>query len=259
MKNDKQPSVRINGVPLSESREARFPQAPITPSNDLIGETGETPQGYSVRAETVRFDQGGLRVRLILKKDDQFIRHMDLTAMLCRDLVPIIEKAAGLAGSLLESRPDSTNKPWWDRVSVSDFRTRIADQSRSELQPMVSELKTAVMFAQSTYEASKTMRAKDDLRRLVAKRRELRQRLTVLDRESVAAKSSESKMALLPSVHEHKRPDKLAKKPYTEQLLYYFGRLVEQRLGRTESEAMFTEARSHIQIASDSHADEEPS
>lgn len=47
-----------------------------------------------------------------------------------------------------------------------------------------------------------------------------------------------------------RRPGRLAKSTYTEQLIYHVGRLIEDRLGRSESEDLFKIARERINTES---------
>lgn len=61
---------------------------------EYIGVTDSTPNGYRLEVGTVRFDGAGMRVRLRLTKDRQFVKHFDITTQLLAMALPLLRNAA---------------------------------------------------------------------------------------------------------------------------------------------------------------------
>jgi hypothetical protein len=87
-------------APVPDARSSGF----VDPQDELIGETYPTPRGYSLSVYSIRFDNEGKRVRLVLRHDAEFVRNFDLTTLLLRDALPILEKAAGLGSCSHETK-----------------------------------------------------------------------------------------------------------------------------------------------------------
>lgn len=233
----RQPDVTVNGVPLNKlvlpAADAR------TFVEDIVGETNKTRTGYKVRVECVRIPGAGMRVRLILTKDEQFIRHLDLTTVLCRDLIPIFTEAAKIGGNIEEMSSPDAKETWWKTISVSEFDERLTGLDAKAAQLLISDLKTEITFVQTNFEITKNFRAKDELRWLILKKKHLVAHLKSIPLSVRQPTTNATGI----SVKTQKRLDRGT---YESKLLFYFGREVERRLGRTVSEEMFAVARANI-------------
>lgn len=67
------------------------------PELAMIGTTDREPDGYDLAVTLVQAPNGGLRVRVTLRRDGKPVRHLDLTGPLAQHVWPLLRDAA-LAG-----------------------------------------------------------------------------------------------------------------------------------------------------------------
>lgn len=67
------------------------------PELAAIGQTDPEPDGYDVAVTIVQAPNGGLRVRLTLRRGGTPVRHLDMTGPLAQRVWPLVRDAA-LAG-----------------------------------------------------------------------------------------------------------------------------------------------------------------
>lgn len=77
----------IRRIHLAEAYKSRE-----TLREDVIGETPPSPRGYFVRVSKVDLDHEGIRIRLRLFQNGEFVRHLDLTQGLANDLRRVLAK-----------------------------------------------------------------------------------------------------------------------------------------------------------------------
>lgn len=66
-----------------------------------VGSTGSEPDGYDVHASIVQTPQGGVRVRLTLRRNGQAHHHLDITGPLAQRVWPLVREAADAAKGLV--------------------------------------------------------------------------------------------------------------------------------------------------------------
>lgn len=229
--------IRVNGVPLEESHKE--PTDSPGPNWELIGETQTTPRGYMIQVGSVRFDGAGHRIRIILRQNGNFVRHMDTTSELCASLVPLIEIAARRGGDLIPLAPADTNDPlWWDRISVDMVKAQAAALTFQQLQSLEKEIKFAVHTTQNDWETSKSF----DARRLLNER--------VLKKKIVTAIRAAAQAAGAGQVVLHSK-GKLDRATYDQKLINALGEELRARLGEDVSRDLFTCAKKRFQESPD--------
>jgi hypothetical protein len=145
------------------------------------------------------------------------------------------EREAALALSL--DAPERT------RGQLLEEKHKVDDELR-QLKRELGVIKSRA-FERRTYPPASELRKKEDRiaalkKRSLAIQFELGQ-LRLLPRPAPAASAPRDPSQVL-----QKRAARIARAPYTEQLLYHVGRLIEERLGRAESEEIFKNAREQI-------------
>jgi hypothetical protein len=140
----------------------------VDSKDELIGETPPTKRGYSLSVHSMKFDGKGMRVRLVLQRGAEFMRHFDITTELLRDALPILETAASLGGDLLPTDEDS---PWWESCTISDFRSRIDTMAASDRLTLTQEIRSKLAPLDIEVKVTGNIIAKSKLAKLAEKRR----------------------------------------------------------------------------------------
>lgn len=63
-------------------------------TQEVIGETKRSRRGYFIRAIRVQFDTGGNRVRIELRQNEAFVRHLDITEELAFEFADLMNDVA---------------------------------------------------------------------------------------------------------------------------------------------------------------------
>jgi hypothetical protein len=220
------PRVTINGRPLEEA-------APPKERNErVIGATPQNAAGYSAEVSSVRFDQGA-RVRISLRHYEIYVRHLDITSEILRDLLPLLVSMNDEVVSLRNNK----DPLWWIRVPISEFETRAEELTAEERVELHRDIRIRVSQLQSSWELTKDPAARAELQWASVKSRAL----------SKIRSSDPKKDVRLVNELRPAGPEKAKK---LDHLAHALGRVLREQLGAEKAKALFDEAK-RIQVKAD--------
>ena len=222
--------VRVNGVSIDEYKDDSAPG----PDWEQIGETDRTLRGYSILVGSVRFDSLGPSIRLVLRQNGAFIRHMDISGELCVGLLPLIEAAARRGGDLVPVTAGS-DPLWWDRVSVSVFAAQADTLTVAQLIPLEKEIHAAVASTRADWEMTRSPESGGNLKWRRLKREIVTARRRALDPTGKGGRAGRPVGA-----------EKKDLKTFDHLLIRALGEELRSRLGDETANEIFASAKNKV-------------